>query len=471
MFRMAAVLVLSATLGGCGDLTDLNENPNEPVAVGAEFLLPSAVLGAVDQTHGAYLNMDMVGLWVQHYAEHQYTVEDVFEISDGSISGRWSGFYSGPLRDLWEVVQQGEALDRPNVVAVGTILEHWIMQVVTDLWGDAGYSQALLGRDSPPDMSVAYDTQADIYDGILDQLAAAVAMIQTSGSKITAGDVIYGGDLTRWKRFGNSLRLRAAMRLSEVDPSRGKTEFAAALSSGVFGSSADNAVVRYLDDGVNVHPIYAYERNRNDHSISKTMVDTLKSLNDPRLPIYAQPNQAGEYTGTPNGSMSNPPAASVTKVGPYFSSPASTAVIMGYAEVLFLQAEAAHRGWIGGDPGALYAQAVTAAMKEVGVSQADIDTYLAGSAVAYKGGQAGLEQIQLQKWIALFGNGPEAYAEWRRTGVPYLVAGPDALNDGRIPVRVQYPEREHTLNRTEVEKAIARQSGASMNTPVWWDAR
>jgi hypothetical protein len=91
--------------------------------------------------------------------------------------------------------------------------------------------------------------------------------------------------------------------------------------------------------------------------------------------------------------------------------------------------------------------------------------------VAWAGGQAGLEQIWLQKWIALFGNGPEAYAEWRRTGIPGLVAGPDALNDGRIPVRLEYPERERTLNRVEVETAIARQGGATLNTPVWWQAR
>jgi hypothetical protein len=467
--RMAAVLVVTAILGGCGDLTDLNVNPNEPVDVGAEFLLPTAVIDAVYQTHGAYLNMDMVGLWVQYYAEHQYTVEDVFEISDASISSRWSSFYADPLRNLWEVIQQGESQNRPNVIAAGTILEHWIIQVVTDLWGDAGYTEALLGRDSRPDMSVPYDTQEDIYDGILDHLAAAAAMIDPNGAAITSGDLLYGGDMNRWKLFANSLRLRAAMRLSEVDPARGKTEFASALSAGVLGSNEDNAVVKYFDDGVSVHPIYAYERSRNDHSISKTMVDTLRSLADPRLPIYAQPNQVGEYTGTPNGSMENPLASTVTKVGTYFSSPASTAVIMGYAEVLFLQAEAAHRGWIAGDPGALYREAITAAMSELGLAQSAIDVYLDGPAVAYEGGAVGLQQIQLQKWIALFGNGPEAYAEWRRTGVPNLVAGPDALNDGRIPIRLEYPERERTLNRVEVEKAITRQSGATLNTPVWWD--
>lgn len=467
-FRTGAVLVLT-TLAGCGDLTDLNVNPNEPVEVGAEFLLPSAIVSAVSRTHGSSLNMDLVGLWVQHYAEHQYTQEDVFELSDGSISGHWSGFYSGPLRNLYEVKEQGRATARPNVTAVGTILEHWIMQVVTDLWGDAGYSQALLGRDSPEDMSVAYDTQADIYAGILSELRDAVAMIDASGPKIAQGDLIYQGNMNRWRLFANSLRLRAAMRLSSVNSSVGSTEFASALAGGVFGSNADNAVLRYVDNGVDVHPIFAYERTRNDHSISATLVDTLKALADPRLPIYARPNQAGAYVGTPNGSMSNPQLSTVSNIGTYFARADAQAVVMSYAEVLFLQAEAAHRGWINGNAGDFYRMGVIAAMSGVGVSQSAIDAYLAGPRVAYKGGQAGLEQIWLQKWIALYGNGPEAYAEWRRTGVPSLLAGPDALNDGHIPVRLQYPERERTLNRIEVEKAISRQSGASLNTPVWWD--
>lgn len=467
IFRTGAVLML-ATFAGCGNLTDLNVNPNEPVEVGAEFLLPDAIVSATSRTHGAYLNMDLVGLWVQHYAEHQYTQEDVFELSDGSISGHWSGFYSGTLRNLYEVVEQGRTSERPNVTAVGTILEHWIMQVITDLWGDAGYSEALLGRDSRPDMSVPYDTQADIYTGILTNLAAAAAMIDPAGPKIVTGDLLYKGNMNRWRLFANSLRLRAAMRLSDVNSGAAATEFAGALGGGVFGSNADNAVLRFVDNGVDVHPIFGYERTRNDHSISATLVDTLKALFDPRLPIYARPNQAGDYVGTKNGSMSNPPLATVSRIGTYFARADAPAVIMSYAEVLFLQAEAAHRGWIGGAPGDLYGQAVTAAMSDVGVSQGEIDAYLATASVAYKGGSAGLEQIRLQKWIALYGNGPEAYAEWRRTGVPLLKAGPDALNDGRIPVRLQYPEREHALNRIEVEKAISRQAGASLNTPVWW---
>ena len=442
--RAVTTLALAAVLSGCGEgLTELNVNPNEPVSVGAEFLLPAAIVAGAERLHGSSLNMDMVGLWVQHYAEHRYTIEDRFEIQDVTVSGHWSSIFAGPLRNLYEVVEKGREAERPNEIAVGTILESWIFQAATDLWGDIGYSQALLGRESPPDMTVVYDTQQDVYDGLLSELAAASAMITPSGPKITKGDLIYGGDMDAWRKFANSLRLRVAMRLSEVNSSAASAAFTSALGAGVFTSNADNAVLYFVDNGVDVHPIYGYERNRDDHSISATLVDTLKSLADPRLPIYARPNAFGEYVGTKNGDMTDPPLTEVSRIGTYFSSAATPAVIMSYSEVLFLRAEAVARGWVAGDPGDLYEQAITAAMSQIGV----------------------------QKWISLFGNGPEAYAEWRRTGYPSLQAGPDAINDGMIPVRLPYPDRERSLNRTAVEEAMARQGGATINSPVWWHVR
>lgn len=470
--RTVTALVLAAAIGGCTDgLTDLNVNPNQPVDVGAEFLLPAAIVDGVTRTHGSSLNMDLVGLWAQHYAEHQYTVEDVFEVSDASISGHWSFFYSTPLRNLYEVEQQGRELNRPNVQAVGKILSHWLFQVVTDLWGDASYSEALKGRDSRADMTVPYDAQADVYGAILTELRAAAAMIDPNGIRIEKNDLLYRGNMVLWRQFANSLRLRAAMRLSGVNPSLAATEAAHAVASGVMTGNQGNAVLNFIDDGVSVHPIFAYERTRNDHSISATMVDTLKALSDPRLPIYARPNAAGQYVGTPNGTMANPLLSEVSRIGTYFARADAPAVIMSYAEVLFLQAEAAERGWIAGNAGQLYVDGITAALSQVGVSADDIAAYLAGPRIAYQGGQVGLEQIWLQKWISLFGNGPEAYAEWRRTGVPHLVAGPDAINDGLIPVRLPYPERERTLNGAAVQAAIANQGGATINTPVWWHVR
>jgi hypothetical protein len=264
--------------------------------------------------------------------------------------------------------------------------------------------------------------------------------------------------------------MRLAMHLSEVDADKGKQEFAVAYAAGGFTSNGDNAQLNYVGDGTWDYPIFAYERSRDDHAVSATMIDTLQSLSDPRLPLYARKNVYDTYAGAPNGYDNPPyPRDSISRIGEPFASATTPAVIMSYAEVLFLEAEAAERGWISADAGELYNQAITANMQWNGIAQGDIDAYLAQTEVAYAGGADGLRQIALQKWIALYGNGPEAYTEWRRTGYPELHAGPDAVNGGVIPVRLPYPSVEQALNGANLSQAVSNQGGASLNDPLWWD--
>lgn len=465
--RALAAAVLVTVASGCDDgLTDFNRNPNAPDVASAEHLFANATVSSVTRVFGSGLHMDIAALWVQHYAEHLYTIEDNYVISDGTISTHWSNFYTGPLNDFQMVIDKGQEEGRPNVAAIGSIMQQWTYHVMTDIWGDIGYSNALKGRDADAGSQPTFDPQKEVYEGILSTLASAAASLDPGSPSMFNGDLIYDGDVEMWRKFANSLRLRVAMRLSQVDEAWARTEFADALADGVFESNADNAKLTYVDDEVNVHPLYAYQRGRDDHTISATMVDTLKSFNDPRLPIYATPAEAtGEYVGMPNGVSDDPELTAISRIGTHFTKADASAVVMSYAEVLFLQAEAAERGWISGDPAALYAEAITAAMEELGIDQEDIDAYLAQPAVAYNG----LESIAFQKWIALYGNGVEAWAEWRRTGVPTLLPGPDAQNDGRIPVRLPYPDSERHRNGANLQAAIDRQGGASLNDPLWWD--
>jgi hypothetical protein len=465
-FGRAALACVVAFAAACDDgLTDLNVNPNEPVDVGAEYLFTNAVEASVTRTTGASLNLDLVGLWVQHYAETRYTEEDRYELSDSKVQTHWSGFWAGPLEDFTEVAAKGREANRPNVEGMGVVMRAWTLQVVTDLWGDVGYAEALQGRTPGSANTVAYDPQQQVYAGLLGELRTASGRFSPGGVRMGNADLIYRGDPAKWAKFANSLRLRLAMRMSQADADAARTEFAAALAAGVFTSNADNAVLWYIDDGVDVHPFHAYYRSAPTHAISATLVDTLARNADPRLPVYAQPNNTGEFRGMPNGVVADPPLDPISRIGTFFIRANAPSYLMTYAEVLFLQAEAVERGWISGDAAALYRQAITAHMLQVGVAQAAIDAYLAQPEVAY----SGLAGIGVQKWIALFGNGVEAYAEWRRTGYPALTAGPDALNDGRIPVRLPYPSSESSLNAAAVEAAKARQGGATLNSPVWWD--
>lgn len=463
-----AVLAMSLALAASAcdrGLTDLNENPNEPVAVGAEYLFTNAVEASVTRTLGSFVNLDLTGLWAQHYAETRYSTEDRYVFVASTIQNQWTGYWAGPMQDFNEVVSKGREAGRPNVEAMGIIMRSWNYQVLTDLWGDIGYTGALQGRTPGSGNEVEFDPQEQVYRGLLAELRGASALLDAGGVRMGNADLLYQGDPEQWARFANSLRLRLAMRMSQADANTARSEFAAALAAGVFTSNDDNALVRYVDNGVDVNPIHAYHRSAPTHAVSATLVDSLLHLDDPRLAVYADPNAAGEYRGMPNGSTDEPPLNQISHIGEHFVRANAPAYIMTYAEVLFLQAEAAERGWIEGDAASLYRQAITAHLEMLDIEQDEIDAYLSQARVAY----AGLPSIALQKWIALYGNGPEAYAEWRRTGYPVLQVGPDAENDGRIPLRLEYPASEQSLNRSAYEAAVARQGGGTVNSPVWWD--
>lgn len=466
ILTIAGAVLAAASAGACDDgLTGLNQNPNEPTSVGAEYLFTNATEAAVSRALGAGLHMDLTALWVQHYGEMRYTEEDRYELRDPTVNTHWTGFYAGPLQDFNEVVAKGRETGRPNVEAMGVVMRSWTFQVVTDLWGDVGYAEALRGREAGSGNAIRYDPQEQVYKGLINELAGAAGMLSATGVRMGNADLIYRGDPEKWRRFANSLRLRMAMRMSQADPSAGRAAFQAALAAGVMAGNADNALLQYVDNGVDVHPIYASQRTAPTHGVSATIVDSLRSLSDPRLGIYANPNAGGNYRGEIPASQTDVSLDSISRIGTFFSRAAAPSYLMTYAEVLFLQAEAAERGWISGDAAALYRAAITAHMQMLGVSSTAIATYLAQPRVAY----AGLPSIGLQKWIALYGNGPEAWAEWRRTGYPNLRAGPDALNDGRIPVRLPYPTIEQSLNGANLAEAQARQGGATLNSPVWWD--
>ncbi|MGH7461339.1 MAG: SusD/RagB family nutrient-binding outer membrane lipoprotein, partial [Longimicrobiales bacterium] len=227
------------------------------------------------------------------------------------------------------------------------------------------------------------------------------------------------------------------------------------------------------------NPIFEDWQGRDDHGVSATMIDTLKSFADPRLQLYAEPASSdGQYRGLRNGTR-NPPLsiANYSRIGNFWrrDGAATPTAIITWSEVLFLQAEAANRGWITGTPGTLYAQAIRANMNQYdewapanAPTDAEIDAYLANPRVVYNAA-TGLRQIHFQQWLALYMNGNEVWSNWRRTGVPELVKGPD-MSLARIPVRFKYPDLEQSLNKVNLDAALARQSGGlDLITPMWWD--
>jgi hypothetical protein len=419
---------------------------------------------------------------VQYYAEIQYRDEDKYILRSGS-SGGW-GFYNGAAEDAQRMIAKGQTTARPNWSAVGRILKSYVFSVMTDAMGDLPYSQAL---KSDTVLQPVYDTQQAIYNGLFTDLAQANTEIDLGPNAFgfPAGDILYGGDMSKWQRFANSLRLRLAMHLSKADSVKAASEAAAAVAAGVFTSSADNATIEYLATAPNQNPIYqdAHVGNRDDYGLSKTYVDSLRSWNDPRLPIFAQippVSPPHPYRGLPNGLNDGQKIDSldalkyISRIGAMWrETPDAPMLLLTYSEVLFLEAEAAQRGWIPGSAATLYNAAIQAAMEEYGVPAAAITTYLADSRVTYVPGATGLTQIAYQKWVSLFMQGMESWTEVRRTGVPAIVPGCNAVLR-HIPERLPYDDNEAVLNEQNLDAAVTAQgfsAGNDITKPLWFTGR
>ncbi len=472
------------TMGGvsCSDLTSINQNPNGPTDVPPPSLLSSVIQATVNGVGGVTsLNIRGGGLWVQYYAEIQYRDEDKYLIRAGTDGG-W-GFYSGAVEDAQRMINGGVAAGAPNWEAVGRIMKSYLYSVMTDAMGGIPYSEALKGDSL---LTPKYDTQQAIYTALFADLTKASQQIDLSGIPpagvgFPKGDIMYGGDLTKWRKFANSLRLRLAMHLASVDPATAQSEALSAFAAGVFQSNADNAELLYLAGAPNQNPIYDDALGRDDYGMSKTFVDSLLSWKDPRLPVFAQLNKDTikaniTYEGMPNGlnDGGGPALFYISRYGAYWrETPNAPLELLTYSEVLFLEAEAAQRGWIGGSADSLYTAAIRASMQQYGVSDSAANAYLSDTVRVRYNPANGLTQIAYQKWVSLFMQGMEGWTEVRRTGVPRLVPGPNAILS-TIPERLPYASNEQVLNKANVDAAVAAQQFASfadLATPLWFTGR
>ncbi len=472
-----AALFLLLLLASCDDgLSSLNEDPNNPTSVSPDLLLPYSIEQGVDNVLQPSIGLEFANLVVQHWARVSSTDPDRYIYSNGIFNFLWERSYRTVLRDYAEIEKLGRADSHVNYEAVGLILKSWGFSVVSDAYGDVPYSQALKGEEGV--RFPAYDSQEAVYDSLLANLNRAANLIDPDGPSIE-GDILFNGDLDRWQRFANALRLRLLLRISDRrDVSNAMQDIV--TSAPLPRSNDDNAVLRYLGQQPNENPFADLPSGRREQfRISQTMVQTLKALDDPRLPVYADTTEYisptkrvndSLYVGTPNGQTTEQASALVaarrSRIGTFFRQPTAPGYILTYAEHLFTLAEATARGFIPGDPAQYYRQAIEASFAQHGVSAPN--DYFSQSEVAYDPNRA-LGQIGTQKWVALYTQGLEAWLEWRRTGYPELEPAIAASNEGRIPERLLYPPDAQISNPDALKTALDRQGPDDFNTRVWWD--
>lgn len=464
--------LLLATASCKKELANINKNPNATENPQPDYLLTAAEKLTADAYWGVDNNLNSSLLFIQHWAKIQYTDPDRYIFNNSSFTSLWKTLYGQSITDLNKVISIGDNLPNNNYKGVALTLRSWVFQILTDAYGDIPYKQA--GKiDSF--LTPAYDAQRDVYLGLLADLKTAQTLLDPSGPTI-GGDAIYGGNIANWKKFVNALRLRIALRIADQEPTLAKQVLTDIQSEGgnYFSSNSDLAALVY-QDSPNQNPVSLTFDTRQDYRISKTIVDRLTTLNDPRLPIYAQPTDDAPhgYVGVPNGLLTgdanNLGLSKTSRPGDYFRAPHAPAVILSYAEVLFDLSEAVSRGFITGDAAGLYNQAVLASLAQYGIKDATVTAnYLGQASVQYNAANY-KQSVGNQKWIALFGQGLEAFAEWRRLDYPQLNPAVAGTLGGKMPLRFIYPGSEQSLNGANYKQAVADQGADLLTTKLWFD--
>lgn len=453
------------------ELTDINKNPNSVENPDPAYLLSGAIKTATD-TYWTVSGSNPSNLFVQYWASLHYTDIDRYIFSSNSFQSFWTSLYSGSIVNLDKIITLAEEQEHDNFKGVALILRSWNYSLLTDAFGNIPYSEAVqIEKISAP----KYDLQKEVYDGILGDLKEADDLLNPSGKPIS-GDLIYNNDIELWKKLANSLRLRIALRIVDHDAKKAK-EIIHELTTNpdkLINSNDETAKLTYLSSP-NDNPLTDMFLTRDDYRISKTIVDKLKTLNDPRLPIYSDVTkdpQVDDYIGVPNGLLngdaSDLGASKTSKPGTYFLAADASAIILNYAEVLFNLSEAAARNFIDENPEELYKKAITASLEQHQVESNAILTYLAQPEVAFDKNNF-KKSIGEQKWIALFGQGLEAFAEWRRLDYPELQPAQAGVLEGKMPKRFIYPGTEQSLNQESYQNSIQEQGEDLLTTPLWFD--
>ncbi len=434
---------------------DLNKNPNDPSEASNTQLLANAMLwlpGMVEDPQGEYFS--------------QFLSKTIYQ-DNSFYPERGYGFYSlyeGPLYNVERVIKNA-ATD--NQLAVAKILKAYFFWQMTDRWGPIPFREALQGID---EITPAYDSQAVIYDSLFVMLENANSLINTSGT--LQDDIIYGGDMAKWKKLANTMRLLMALRLSEVDEARAQQEFTAALNAGIMESNADNFVFQNLANVNNQSFWYGQIVEppvREWWAISEGLMSLMRPVDDPRLPVYADTTGSvtgSNYNGLTFGTEGTITLDNYSLLGDAIHTQDASVYLITYAQAVFAKAEAAQRGWITGSAASFYNEAVTVSIEMWTGSSSGAATFLVQPEIAFNPTTA-IEQIATQRYVHLFMNGFEAWSEWRRLGYPQTMEKPLGRD---VPLRLMYASEEEFNNTENYEEAVSMlDNGNSFYSPLWWD--
>jgi len=504
-YSLLVVLLLSGASCEKG-LEDLNKNRTQPTAVDPALLLNNAVISASFPTKTLIYDMGVVQ---QAVTPNGGVLAGANFNQDSRDAGGivWAAYYQNVIKYTNDVINATKSLPaRSNLYNMARIFQAYAFMVLTDEHGDIPYTEAGAGYIGQVFLP-KYDAQSEIYPKLIQEFTEAATALNAAGT-IEASDVLYAGNIAQWKKFAYSLLLRAGMRLSKVDAAKAQVTVQAAFTGGVILTNADNGLMR--QDANYTQPIGGTLNGTEaaNFYLAKPFVDQLKTTNDPRLSSIAiryvgatsgngqtvavgstnPAQQIGMPMGYDNGTIVG--RATADGLASFYDysqvdrrrmvKVSSPVFFVTAAQTQLLLAEARFRGWVTAGTAAQYfADGIRAHMDQMAsfdagaaVAAGPRDTYVAANPL---GAGTELQQINTQYWIASFLNGPEAFANFRRSGFPVLTANPygqptnpDVPNGGFIR-RLGYPTSEQSVNSTNYSAAVAKQGADKMSTRIWWD--
>lgn len=460
-------------LVSCNNITDVNVNPKKAKdgEVLSATLFSNAQNNLVEAMTTPNVNENIFRLLAQQWTETTYTDESNYDLATRNIPQNfWNLLYRDVLRDLQEarkLLLEENFLDATvatNQQALITIMETYTCMVLVNTYGDIPYSEAL-DIDNP---TPAYDDGMSIYEDLLAKVDAALTSIDVSADNYGVADLIYQGNLEMWIKFANSLKLKLGMMLADVDPAKAK-EIVEAAAPNIFTSNAENATFIFSSAPPHSNPIWEnlVQSGRHDFVVANTIVDMMNNLEDPRRDLYFTNKIEGVYKGGVYGASSG--FSSHSQPSETIQKPTFEGLLIDYAELEFCLAEAVERGMnVEGTAEEHYNKAITASMEYWGAKDEDIATYLARADVAYMTASDNYkEKIGVQKWLALFNRGHEAWTEQRRLDYPVLNEAAKPI--GSYPLRYTYPVQEQNLNVKNYNSASSAIGGDVVTTKLFWD--
>lgn len=510
----------------CDDgLEDINNNPNEPEVVPTNNIFAYSTKRFTDFSRDDFNSGRLTLPWMQYWGQTAYADEDRYLYRETSAQSIYQNTYL-VATDLKAILDQNTDEEtresaaaygnNNNQIAASRIMLSYMFFELTNFFGDVPYYSYGSDNESFQALSVnntsspVFAAQEDIYTDILKELTESSDMINTSEPVFISGDNIFNGDAGKWKKFANSLRMRVANNLRAVDPSLANAEIDAAIAAGVMLSNEDNAVQAYDTADDNASPFWRAHITRTDFAVAAPFVQLLKGETgsfgpDPRLfemaaPIsatieqvknntYTRSEDYDDYLGIPYAFRNTNflDRTTYSFMSSNILKPDYEEVLMEYAEVQFIISER------NGFSQENYAAGVRASMERWGVAQADIDSFVSGLPAASQ------ETVLNQKYVALYMQPHQAYADYRRTGFPNTIVlpgetitlpaeqvaglapdnrvnsyvfepGPVDPSVSEIPFRLRYPQILQTLNGSNRTSAAAKlPNGDLITSKLFWD--